>query len=115
MGKASWHVEYHLDRMKIPTDNWGRYKIEELQLFTLNPDTKHTATIWFKPDLLRKVFNACDKCFSNLGGGGYDRVCLGHDAPAPSDGKRPMTAAQKNSAAQQRIAKRAKLANSFAF
>ena len=115
MGKASWHVEYHLDRMKIPTDNWGRYKIEELQLFTLNPDTKHSATIWFKPDLLRKVFNACDKCFANLGGGGYDRVCLGHDAPAPSDGKKPMTAAQKHSAAQQRIAKRAKLANSFAF
>jgi hypothetical protein len=111
MGSNAWHVEYKLDRAKIPMDDECRYNVEGLQLFELDTDQKHTCSVSIKPELLYKIFNACGKCWKNR-----DGVCLGHGPPAPSAqpgaGKK-MTAAQNTEAAKKRLAKRAK--TSFAF
>ena len=108
-----WHVEYKLHMNQVPFSG-GSVNARGLNRLELgeDPDTGKplTAKLWFRPDLLEKIFGACKVCFVPVS------ACFGHDDPRKGnkDGKRT-TAAAANAAAQERIAKKAAAGSSGRF
>ena len=95
-----WHVEYKLHMTQVPFSG-GSVNARGLNRLELgeDPDTGKplTAKLWFRPDLLEKIFGACKVCFVPMS------ACFGNDDPRKGnkDGKRT-TAAAANAAAQER-------------
>ena len=106
-----FHVEYDVDTLLVPI-KFGYANIEGLNTIVFDPDIPGaTGKLWFRPDLLKKVFGACKVCYK------HEAVCLGHDdAPKPTSnaaGKRPV--ADQVNAAKRRMAEKAAKQKEFKF
>ena len=96
-----FHVEYDLNLDKVPLKN-GIFNVVGLNTVVFDPDIPGaTGKIWFRPDLLQKIFGACKVCYGPLA------HCLGHDDKpelSKAEGKRAApSAADRNDAAKRRI------------
>lgn len=108
-----WHVEYDLDWEKVPLTRGSYANVQGINMIEFESDDPNapplTGKIWFRADLLHKIFGACKVCYA------HTALCLGHEERKPrAEGKRP-AAQEANEAAQKRIAKKAAAAGRFAF
>ena len=106
------HVEYDLNPALVPRDDYGRMCIIGLKHIDFDPEvTGCTGTLWFRPDLLEKIFGACKVCNKHL------QICIGHEPKPPqnkAEGKRPI-AEEANASAKRRMAAKAAKAKTGSF
>ena len=100
------HVEYDLNPALVPRDEYGRMCIIGLKNIDFDPEVPGCdGTLWFRPDLLERIFGACKVCHKHL------QVCIGHEPKPPqnkAEGKRPIAEEAAANAKRRMAAKAAK-------
>ena len=100
---GKYGATYDVDFDKVPRGTGGLFNLRGINSCLLDEETGERATIWFKPEVLKKACNVCSTCFLAF------ELCQGHYGEKKDEGgKRKMTAEQHAAAARQRINKKAK-------
>ena len=102
-----YHTVYdicHGQTKYVDTPNGPTIDVRGIQRFLLDEDTNEYASIVFHKEPMEKALSSCHVCYAPL------FVCGGCKEPAKqiTGGKKPMTAEQKNAAAQHRLSKKVK-------